>query len=138
MNNVQKHKYRGGIILTEELLGILLAIIIVAATVIGAKSFIDTGKRDRAMSEAATLGGLVSQYELEVGEYPKKLEDLEGTKGQYGPWIRDVPKDPWGNEYEYQAEKKKGYIIFSKGADGSASSSQDSGIKDDDVGFIGK
>ena len=80
-------------------------------------------------------GGDIGQYRMEVGSYPAKLEDLTQTKGQYGPWIRTVPSDPFGNSYQYISNEKKGFVIFSVGQDGRASSSIDSGICGDDIGY---
>lgn len=91
------------------------------------------------MSDTAALGSIISQYRLEVGEYPENLSNLTKAKGQYGPWIHAIPQDVLskGKSYSYQHSDNK-FMVFSVGANGAPESSLSAGISGDDVGFIGK
>ena len=95
------------------------------------------GRHDKALNDTASLCGIISQYEMEVGSYPSSLSDLTGKKGQYGPWIKELPKDPYKKDSNYQYQSQKdGFVVFSVGEDGSSSSSVGSGIKGDDIGYV--
>ena len=73
-----------------------------------------------------------------MGRYPTTEEGLnallkapEGTEDRWaGPYVRDIPKDPWGNEYQYAfpaTRSRDAYDIWSMGPDGKNNT-------DDDIG----
>jgi general secretion pathway protein G len=47
----------------------------------------------------------LDSYRLDVGEYPATLDKLLEKSDKGGPYLQKgkVPKDPWGNDYVYQA-----------------------------------
>lgn len=67
-------------------------------------------------------------YRLDNGRYPTSEQGLQAlvTKPQTGPapsnwrpYLDKVPKDPWGNSYQYLNPGVNGEIdVFSLGADG--------------------
>lgn len=72
------------------------------------------------------LGAAVSHYRYDAGRYPNKLSDLAvagtGTLQGYGPWIAEVKKDPWGNDYVLLVDAQRGadettahFIVYSTG-----------------------
>lgn len=134
-----RYYWAGSSMLVTTVFALLLMVIIFAAASLNSEKFLDSGRRDKAFADTAALGGLISQYELELGKYPASLNDLTKKVGQYGPWIKEIPKDPWnkGKSYQYKTSKD-GFVVFSVGKDKSASSSVAAGIKGDDVGFRGK
>lgn len=80
------------------------------------------------------LALVIDLYEVDMGDFPEKLEDLmddPGTGGNWkGPYLKKLPKDPWGNDYLYKNpgdHSKYGCDIYSAGADGQPGT-------DDDVG----
>lgn len=120
----------------EVVLGIVAILIIVAVAGVKGREFVGIGKTAKAHSEVVELGGMVSQYKFEIGEYPATLDKLKQKNGDYGPWIKMIPKDPWGREYVY-LKNADGFAIWSKGADGSSSSDLNK-IGDGDIGLLGK
>jgi general secretion pathway protein G len=63
-------------------------------------------------------------YELDVGEFPPNLGallDNPGGKDDWkGPYLKRVPKDPWGKDYHYAnpgSHNKYGYDLYSAGQD---------------------
>ena len=121
-------------------LAICIVVFLVLMAVFLPKSmeFLDQGKRSKAQSDLSAIGVAVSQYAFEVGEYPKKLDDLKEKKGQYGPWLKEIKKDPWNNDYQYKFDKKDGFVIYSFGADKSDSGTSVKTVSDKDIGYIGK
>jgi len=71
-------------------------------------------------------------YELDIGEFPSTLGSLmdnsESKDDWKGPYLKRVPKDPWGKEYIYSnpgSHNKYGYDLSSSGADGQAGTNDD-------------
>jgi Bacterial type II secretion system protein G. len=91
-----------------------------------------------AYSKAAVLGARISEYRLQVGEYPESLNDLTKAVGQYGAWIKVVEKDPWGRDYVYLHDGKDGYAIFSLGKDGVNTGSDINAIQKGNIGYVGR
>lgn len=125
-----------GYFLLEVVIGILLIMITVAVVGVKGREAINVGKSSRATADVNYLGGVISQYKFEIGDYPATLEKLKSKNGDYGPWIREVPKDPWGRDYVYQ-KNADGFAVWSKGEDGNSNSNL-SKIGNGDIGCLGK
>lgn len=128
-----------GINLIEMSLCMVAIMIMMAAGMYFIPDMINTSREERAVAEISALGGLISQYRMEVGKYPETLNDLTKAQDQYGPWIHKIPTDYFngGNNYNYLHNNKK-FIVFSSGKNGSADSSLEQGISGDDVGVVGR
>ena len=79
-------------------------------------------QRDAALSQISALEAALDTYRLDVGQYPDSLEGLvENDSGRAvwnGPYLRrEVPLDPWGNDYSYESVGR-GFTLVSYGADG--------------------
>tara|TARA_A100001011_G_scaffold378900_1_gene444208 strand:+ start:991 stop:1413 length:423 start_codon:yes stop_codon:yes gene_type:complete len=79
-------------------------------------------QRDAALSQISSLEAALDTYRLDVGEYPDSLEGLiendSGRAAWNGPYLRrEVPMDPWGNEYIYESEGRS-FALVSYGPDG--------------------
>jgi general secretion pathway protein G len=77
----------------------------------------------------ATLGSALDALALDVGRYPSDGEGLQalvtapsGMDRWDGPYLKgEIPKDPWGNTYQYKApsgSSSGSYEILCLGADG--------------------
>jgi general secretion pathway protein G len=80
-----------------------------------------------ARVQMATLGNALDALALDVGRYPSDGEGLQalvtapsGMDRWDGPYLKgDIPKDPWGNTYQYKAPGGSGsYEILCLGSDG--------------------
>ena len=107
-------------LLVVTIIGILAALVIPRIA----------GTSDRARKTAARAdinGGIKSAlgaYEVDVGFYPKSLQDLlqqpSNVRNWHGPYLEKVPLDPWGNAYIYYYPGKHsaaGYDLLSIGPD---------------------
>ena len=77
---------------------------------------------DAALSQISSLEAALDTYRLDVGEYPDSLEGLRenisGRAAWNGPYLRrDIPLDPWGNEYVYDSNGRE-FMLSSYGPDG--------------------
>jgi general secretion pathway protein G len=99
-----------------ELLVVLVIISLLVALV--APKFlghVDTAKQQDAQAQISLLGQALDIYRLENHKYPTTEEGLEVLRSYLK---KDLPKDPWGNEYIYTSPGLNGdYDLVSYGAD---------------------
>lgn len=88
-------------LLVVTIIGILAALVVprIAGTS-------DKARRTAAMSDIK--GGIktaIDRYEVDTGNYPKSLADLlqkpGDVSGWSGPYLDQMPADPWGRPYVY-------------------------------------
>lgn len=108
---------------------VVMVIIGLLAGYVGPKFFGQIGKSE-VKATKAQIDGLqksLDQYRLDVGRYPSTEQGLAvlvakpGDEPKWaGPYLsKAVPKDPWGNEYQYRAPGEHGeYDLLSFGKDG--------------------
>ena len=129
----RRHQRRGedGYSLLEVL--IVLTIIALVAALVGPRlmSQLDRSKVTAARVQIRALSSSLETMRVDIGRYPTNQEGLdllvhpsaprgEGD-GWQGPYLdSDVPVDPWGGAYVYQAPRDEGARprIVSLGADG--------------------
>jgi general secretion pathway protein G len=79
------------------------------------------GQRTTATAQMANLATALDTYRLDMSAYPEALEGLvENDTGRgtwAGPYIKEIPLDPWGNAYVYTPEGPS-FTLLSYGADG--------------------
>ncbi|MCB1870145.1 MAG: type II secretion system major pseudopilin GspG [Gammaproteobacteria bacterium] len=107
---------------------VVMAIIAMLAALVGPTLFDKLGgsKQKAAAAQLSMIESALDSYRLDVGKYPRNLEDLNEDSGSNPAWAgpylkKGIPLDPWGNKYEYQQPGKhnrKGYDLYSFGADG--------------------
>ena len=92
-------------------------------------------RRDATLSQISALEAALDTYRLDVDQYPDSLEGLvendSGRAAWNGPYLRrEVPLDPWGNDYLYDSDGRV-FTLVSYGADGERGGEGD----DADIGF---
>jgi len=90
----------------------------------------DRAMTEKAKADIAVLEQAVETYRLENFRYPRTEDGLSALvappsgmtnpeRYREGGYIRRLPKDPWGADYQYQAPGEHGpFDIYSFGADG--------------------
>lgn len=108
---------------------VVMVIIGLLAGYVGPKFFGQIGKSEvkAAKAQIDALQKSLDQYRLDVGRYPSTDQGLavlvtkpaDEPKWQ-GPYLsKAVPKDPWGNDYQYRSPGEHGeYDLLSFGKDG--------------------
>ena len=119
-----------------ELLLVLVILGILAAVVVPKFS----GRTEQARVTAATtqistFGTALDSFEVDNGYYPKGksgLMDLvqqpRDAQNWKGPYLKDIPNDPWQKPYVYQAPGKHNvtsYDLASMGPDGRENTEDD-------------
>ncbi len=125
--NHYTRKYQRGFSLIELL--IVMIILGLLASLVGPRLFghVDDARVSTARSQIELLGTALDSYRLDIGRYPTTEQGLDalrrepsGVRNWNGPYLnRNIPKDPWGNEYQYKSPGDHGeYDLWSYGADG--------------------
>ena len=100
-----------------ELMVVMVIIGLLAATVVP-KFFgqVDKAMQQDAQAQIELLGQALDLYRLEKHKYPTSDEGLEAIKSYLK---KNIPKDPWGNDFIYESPGKegRGYDLISYGAD---------------------
>lgn len=107
---------------------IVMAIIGMLAALVGPTIFgkFMGAQRDTALTQIRMIEQGLDGHRLDTFKYPDTLEGLlKNTVNKptwNGPYLKQqqIPKDPWGNEYQYKKPGRDGrdYDLFSFGADG--------------------
>lgn len=112
---------------------IVIAIILILTTTVGfmAVKSLEKSRVAAARTQIESFATAIEAYYIDCGNFPtaeqglsalrKKPETEPSSDNWGGPYLyKDVPNDPWGNEYEYTSPAPDGspYGIRSFGADG--------------------
>jgi general secretion pathway protein G len=123
-------RWTAGAFTLVELLLVLTILAILAGIVLPKM----TGNTERARQTAAhtqiaALSTALDAYEVDVGTYPRQLQDLvvkpRDAQSWRGPYLEKVPQDPWQKNYTYvfpgrrNASGARGYDLSTTGPDGS-------------------
>jgi general secretion pathway protein G len=120
---------RAGFTLVEILLVVAILGILAGVAVVGLKGRTQKANIAACRTSIQAVQTAVDVYETDNGAYPGSLQALltrTSENNWNGPYIRDarMPKDPWGNEFQYSARGET-YEIRSAGPDGQMGSGDD-------------
>ena len=128
--NKQKSKItKNGFSLIEILVVLLIIGLLSTLVAVNVLPSQDRARVEKAKADIAIMGNALEMYRLERFNYPNNEmglrallrsdeENFQNSLNTRG-YIKSLPKDPWGNEYQYVIPGDKGeYDLFSMGADG--------------------
>ena len=132
-------KRRAAFTLMEVLLAIAMISMLAFLVVSNLDNEMTGGQTKIAQSMVSdSFATPLMSFKLSVGRYPTTEEGLnalvnapESLESRWkGPYVRNIPLDPWGNPYQYRSpavKSKDGYDVWSNGPDGQPDT-------DDDIG----
>ena len=143
--NSSRRSQRRGFTLVEML--VVLAILVLLISMVGPRILGSKQKADisAAKSQIGMLNAALEHYVVDMRDYPDtevglialvedpSEEDSEKKSKWDGPYLKksSVPKDPWGNDYQYEfpgthtTSKRKQPEIWSWGPDGQDNTEDD-------------
>ncbi len=119
-----------GLTLIEVLIVVVILGILAGLVIVNVTGRTDDAKVAAAKHDIAALTSALKLYRLDNGVYPsadqglpalvRKPETGEPPRNwKTGGYIERLPKDPWGNDYQYLNPGVHGEVdVFSYGADG--------------------
>lgn len=133
----QRGRRQGAFTLVEMLLVITIIGILAALVVPKMMGRSEQARLAAAKSDLSSIKTSLDAFEVDNGYYPKGkngLADLiqmpRDARAWHGPYLDNVPQDPWGNPYIYEYPGKhnpSSYDLYSAGPDGKPGN-------DDDIG----
>jgi len=133
MKLLKQRRRRSGFTLVEILLVVTIIAVLAGLAI---PRLAGRGQQARVQAADADIRGGLSNalglYELDNGRYPERLQDLfekpASAKTWRGPYLNQIPRDPWGNDYIYRypgSNNPTGFDLSSAGPDGQEGTSDD-------------
>ena len=131
-----QRRTQGGFTLIEIMVVVVILGILAALVVPQVMSRPDQAKVTVAKGDIKAIAAALDMYKLDNFSYPSTQQGLDAlvSKPSGNPqprnwnadgYLKRLPKDPWGNDYQYLAPGTKGaYDLFSYGADGKPGGSE--------------
>jgi general secretion pathway protein G len=121
MNHTNKKKK--GFTLIELLIVIVIMGLLMSLVAPAMFSKVGSSKQKTAEAQMQMMSTALDTYRLDIGAYPANLTELrQSTASNWdGPYLpREIPKDPWNNDYVYSVPGKDNnpYTLMSYGSDG--------------------
>ena len=130
---------QGSILMMDVAFFVFAVAIFCAVTSINFLPMFNESKQSLAQADVNQIGAAVVQYHYETKKYPTNLSDLTkagtGTYKGFGPWLAELKKDPWGNDYKIISDEN-GFVVYTTQA-GKASQSSATKVEDNVIGFHG-
>lgn len=132
-------KQQGGFTLLEVMVVIVILGLLGSVVVQNLMGNMDTAKLQKAVQDINALETSLSMYKMDNYKYPNSEQGLEALveatdieplprRFPDGGYVKRLPQDPWGNEYQLLNPGENGDIdIFTMGPDGEAGTEDDIG-----------
>lgn len=127
---LKKHAVRrraSGFTLIELLLVLVILGVLAAIVVPKLAGRTEQARQTAATTQIANFSTALDAFEIDNGRYPKGknglaelVEQPGDATGWKGPYLKEIPKDPWGNDYIYECPGKNNptsYDLMSMGPD---------------------
>lgn len=125
-----RHRAEAGFTLVELMVVIVIIGLLATVVAINVLPSQDKAMVQKAKADVAVLEQAVESFQLDNFRAPTSQEGLQALvaapaglnapeRYREGGYIRRLPKDPWGGDYQYVAPGEHGaFDIYSFGADG--------------------
>ena len=129
MNPIRARRVHGGFTLIEIMVVVVILGILAAVVVPRIMDRPDEARVTKAKQDIRVLESSLNMYKLDNFSYPTTQQGLDALVAKpsgepepknynAGGYVQKLPKDPWGNPYQYLQPGVKGEIdIFSLGRD---------------------
>lgn len=121
-----------GFTLVEIMLVVLIIGLLASIVGINIRGFAPKSKEKTVMAQISNLETVIDTFYLDNDRLPRNLEELVTDPGglpNWKPYMRRLPKDPWGRPYQYKCPgtHNEDFDVFSMGPDGEPGTEDDLG-----------
>lgn len=125
--NTRPALQQAGFTLVEVMVVVIIIGLMVASVAPVVLGRLDQAREERVRADIRAIEGALTLYRVDNFAYPNGSEGLEAlvtepsnARAWRGPYLDEMPQDPWGNIYVYRRPGTRGgeYDLFSLGADG--------------------
>ena len=120
-----------GFTLIEIMVVVVIISVLIGLVAPNIMGRVDDAKVTAARADIATMGQALDMYRIDNGNYPTSEQGLQALVAKPGgtpeprKWNpagylkkKELPRDPWENEYQYLRYPDGSYELLSYGADG--------------------
>jgi general secretion pathway protein G len=130
MRQIEQQRTQSGFTLIEIMVVVVILGILAAVVVPKIMDNPDKARIVKAKNDVQAIKGALDLYKLDNFSYPSTDQGLqalaqkpagspEARNWKQGGYLDRMPKDPWGNDYQYLNPGVNGEVdVFSFGADG--------------------
>ncbi|ENM5853095.1 type II secretion system major pseudopilin GspG [Vibrio mimicus] len=126
---MKKMRKQAGFTLLEVMVVVVILGILASFVVPNLLGNKEKADQQKAVTDIVALENALDMYKLDNSVYPTTDQGLDALVNKPnnpelrnyrdGGYIKRLPKDPWGNDYQYLSPGDKGTIdVFTLGADG--------------------
>lgn len=140
MKHARHDRRAAGFTLIEVMVVVAILAILAAVVVPRIMDEPARAREARAVQDIRAIESALDMYKLDNYRYPTTDQGLEAlvNRPDSGPepanyrdggYLRNLPKDPWGNPYQYLSPGRHGEVdIFTYGPDGRSGTGQDDDV----------
>ena len=141
--SIAQKKARAGFTLVELMVVIVIIGLLATVVAINVLPSQDRARVEKARADVAVLEQALDTYRLDNLSFPTDAQGLAALRTapadlarperyRQGGYVRRMPQDPWGNDYQYRRQSAHGgaFDVWSFGADGKSGGEGD----DADIG----
>ena len=132
VRDIRPRETKIGVPLVETFVVMVVLGLVIALVGPRVPGYLSHSREHAARLQIEALASALDLFQLDNGRYPTNSEGLDAlihkpdsSDRWAGPYLKQasVPKDPWGNVYEYRVPgKTKPYAVSSPGPDGKGGS----------------
>ena len=135
MKRQPRPSHRHAFTLVEMLLVLVILATLAAIVIPKLAGRGQQAKETAAKTQISSFEQALDSFEVDTGSFPAGTNGLDALVNQpsnardwKGPYLKNIPTDPWGNPYAYSYPGKlnpSGYDVISAGPDGRVGSEDD-------------
>ncbi len=115
----RKRKKQSAFTLVELMAVVVILGILASFATIKVAQYLSRARVTKAKVDMRQIMNALSLFHMDNHDYPESLDELtEETEMHPEGVISAIPKDPWGNDYEYVSGTEHGFDLICYGRDG--------------------